>query len=88
MGAFRAMWNSEKAVALGLLVIAATVLVALGKMSVADWQQYTIALSGFYVAGKTVQGIGDAMASAKVEAAKHTAGKTVDGKPEDGTTPL
>lgn len=47
---------SEKAVAAGLLVVAATVFVLIGKISFADWQNYTQNLLGIYVAGKTIQG--------------------------------
>ncbi len=73
MGALKAIWNSEKAVVLGVLVVSATVLVALGRMTVQDWQSYTTWLAGFYVAGKTAQGGISAMADAKVEAAKAAA---------------
>jgi len=48
--------NSEKAIASGVLVIASTVMVALGKMTVAEWQSYTQVLLGIYVGGKTIQG--------------------------------
>lgn len=47
---------SEKGLAGGLLIIGATVLTALGKMTVSDWQTYTLMVFGVYVAGKTVQG--------------------------------
>ncbi len=73
MGALKAIWNSEKAVALGVLVVCATVLVGLGRMSVEDWKSYTTWLAGFYVAGKTAQGGISAMADAKVKAAEAAA---------------
>lgn len=47
---------SEKAVATGLLVIASTVFVLMGKISFPDWQLYTQNVLGIYVVGKTVQG--------------------------------
>ena len=56
MGAIKALLNSEKAVTGGVLVIAATVLVAIGKMPVSMWGDYTQLIFGVYVGGKTVQG--------------------------------
>lgn len=50
------MLNSEKAIAGGVLVIAATILTALGQMTVSDWQSYTQWIFGIYVGGKAVQG--------------------------------
>lgn len=77
LGAVKNLVNSEKAVALGLLVIAATVLAAMGLMTVAEWREYTVWLAGIYVSGKTVQGAVAAMAGAKVEAAKAAANGAV-----------
>jgi hypothetical protein len=72
--------NSEKAVTVGLLVIASTVLTALGEMSVAEWREYTTWMAGFYVAGKTIQSGVDSIASARVEVAEHQAkGLGLDG---------
>lgn len=48
--------NSEKAVASGVLMVGATAMVALGKMSVPEWQEYTLWLLGIYTGGKTIQG--------------------------------
>lgn len=62
LGALKNLWNSEKAVTGGLLVIAATVLTALGHMSIADWREYTVWIFGLYVGGKTVQGAATAIA--------------------------
>lgn len=59
LGALINLLNSEKAVASGALVICATVLVALGQMTVVDWQDFTKWVLGIYVAGKTVQGTAD-----------------------------
>jgi hypothetical protein len=64
MGAFTALLNSEKAVIGGLLTIAATVLTALGHMTVADWTTYTQWIFGIYVVGKTLQGGSTVIASA------------------------
>jgi hypothetical protein len=52
----KALLCSEKALAGGALVIAATILVALGRMTVADWQSYTQIIFYGYAGSKTVQG--------------------------------
>lgn len=78
MDVFKNLIHSEKAVAVGLLMIAATVLTAMGSMSVAEWREYTTWLAGIYVAGKTIQGGVDALATAKVDAAQASASATVD----------
>jgi hypothetical protein len=59
---FKALLGSEKALAGGMLIIAATVLAAMGLMSIPDWQSYTQVIFGTYVAGKTVQGAVSAVA--------------------------
>jgi hypothetical protein len=63
---FKALLGSEKALAGGMLVIAATVLVALGHMTVADWQSYTQIIFVGYIGGKTVQGAVSIWATTKV----------------------
>ena len=55
-GAFRAMANSEKAVAIGLLVVAASAFVAFERMTIEQWIDYTEFMAVTYVGGKTVQG--------------------------------
>lgn len=52
----RDLFHSEKALAGGALIIAATVLVLTGHMTVADWAAYTQVVFLGYVGGKTVQG--------------------------------
>ena len=54
--------NSEKAVASGLAVIAATVFVFLGKISAQEWMSYSQVVLGIYVGGKSVQGAVTALA--------------------------
>lgn len=70
--------GSEKAVAAGLLVVAATVFVLTGKISFADWQTYTTNLLGIYVAGKTIQG------TAAVFAARKPDGGVIIAQPGSG----
>jgi len=62
--------GSEKAIAAGLLVVAATVFVLTGKISFAEWQSYTTNLLGIYVAGKTIQGTAQVFASRTVPPTK------------------
>lgn len=56
--------NSEKAVTVGVLIIAATVLAAVGRMSVAVWVNYTEVLAAIYVGGKTIHGSASVFADA------------------------
>lgn len=69
----KSLLSSEKAIACGLLVIAATVLTALDKMTIDQWLEYTKWLAVIYVSGKTVQGGITALADAKVKSAEHEA---------------
>ena len=57
--------NSEKAVAVGLLVIGATVLAAIGTMTIEQWMGYTKWMATVYVGGKTAHGIAATIAGAK-----------------------
>lgn len=57
MGALVGLWNSEKGLAGGFLVIGATLLVALGHMQVDVWVDYTKWIFGIYVGGKTATAI-------------------------------
>lgn len=52
----KGLMASEKGLAGGILIVAATVLVVIGKMSVQDWQTFSTMIFGTYVAGKTIQG--------------------------------
>lgn len=62
--------SSEKAVAVGLLVVAASVLAALGQMSIEQWTSYTKWLAGIYVSGKAIQGAADSYGKHRAEAAR------------------
>ena len=56
VGALKNLWNSEKGLVGGMLVISATVFVFLGRMNVEQWQEFATWVFGIYVGGKTVQG--------------------------------
>lgn len=56
MSALTNLWHSEKGLAGGLLIVAATVLVVLGHLPSEAWIEYTKWIFGIFVAGKTVQG--------------------------------
>jgi hypothetical protein len=79
LNVFKNFANSEKAVAVGLLIIAATVLTALGKLTVMQWIDYTEVMAGIYVGGKAIQGAASAVASSKtaVNAQAATAAATL-----------
>jgi hypothetical protein len=49
--------DSKKAFAGGLLVIGATVLCAIGKMTVADWQSYTQTIFMVWAGAETANGV-------------------------------
>jgi hypothetical protein len=53
--------GSEKGILALALIIGATVLTALGKMSLAEWQEYTIWIFGIYTGGKAIQGAASAI---------------------------
>lgn len=67
--------NSEKAVAVGVLVIAASVLMGLGKISFEQWMEYTQVLAGIYVGGKAIQGAASSMSQTKEAKAEAAAAK-------------
>ena len=49
--------SSKKAIAAGCLIICATVLVAIGKMTVVDWQGYTKWIFTMYAGAETAHGV-------------------------------
>lgn len=57
--ALKNLLASEKGLAGGVLIICATVLVALDRMDVKLWTEFCQMIFLTYVAGKTVQGIGE-----------------------------
>lgn len=90
LGAFKNLWHSEKAIAVGMLVIAATVLTALGDMTIEQWTEYTKYLVTVYVGGKTIQGVTEMLASRTVTQEKSAvAQKILDTvKPEVTSAPV
>jgi len=60
------MFHSEKGVfAYLLLLIVESVFLILGKISYAEWQEFSLYLAGIYVGGKTIQGAAATVASGK-----------------------
>jgi hypothetical protein len=56
MGAIADLWKSERGIVGLALVIAATVMVALGRLSADQWVDYTKWIFVTYAAAKTVTG--------------------------------
>jgi hypothetical protein len=56
MGAITDLWKSERGLLALAIIIAATVLASLGKMTVADWQTFITGIFITYAAGKTITG--------------------------------
>jgi hypothetical protein len=56
MSVLKELLSSEKAIFVGLLIVAATVLTGMGKMTIDQWIAYTEWMAVTYVAGKTIQG--------------------------------
>ncbi len=52
----KALINSEKALASGVLMIFSCIFVLMGQMSVQEWTDYTQWILGIYITGKTIQG--------------------------------
>lgn len=65
--------GSEKAIACGVLVVAATVLVGMGQMTIDQWIDYTKVIAVVYVGGKTVQGAATVLADSRVKVAEQKA---------------
>lgn len=61
MGAFADLFNSERGLLTVSLVIAVTVLCAIGKIDPADWTSYTKWALLIYTAGKTATGVTSAI---------------------------
>lgn len=61
----KSLLNSEKALAAGALILAATALVIFNKMTVGEWQSFAEVIFLGYVSGKTVQGAVATWADAK-----------------------
>ena len=56
------LFRSEKAVVAFTILLAITVFVALGKMTVDEWRVDALWILGIYTGGKTAQGVADAVA--------------------------
>lgn len=56
MGAITDLWKSERGLLAVLIIVAATVLTALSKMTISDWQTFVTGIFITYAAGKTVTG--------------------------------
>lgn len=54
MGAITDLWRSERGLLAVLIIIAASVFVAIGKMPVASWETFVMVIFGTYAAGKTI----------------------------------
>jgi hypothetical protein len=63
MQALKDLLKSERGLIGLALLIGATTLTALGRMSVDQWQTYSMVIFGTYVAGKTVSGVAYAITS-------------------------
>ncbi len=68
--------NSEKGIIAIALLIGATVLASIGKMTIASWQDYSIWIFGIYTGGKSIQG-----------AAAHLAGSAKEPDTDKAVTP-
>jgi hypothetical protein len=56
MGAITDLWKSERGILAVLIIVAASVLAGLDKMTVSDWQTFVTGIFITYAAGKTVTG--------------------------------
>jgi hypothetical protein len=54
---FKGLLASKKALAGGLLVIGSTVLTAIGKMTVAEWREYTTWIFVAWAGAETLNGV-------------------------------
>jgi hypothetical protein len=65
MGAITDLWKSERGLVTCLLLVCATVLVALGQMTVDQWVDFSKWIAVVYVGGKTVTSAVETMTAAK-----------------------
>lgn len=65
MGAITDLWKSERGLLAVLLVVGATVLTALGHMTVAEWRDYTVWIFGIYAGAKTATGVAEVVVGTK-----------------------
>jgi uncharacterized transporter YbjL len=56
MGALTDLWKSERGLLAVLIIIAATVLTAVGQMTIDMWKEITLWIFGLYAGSKTVTG--------------------------------
>ena len=56
MGAITDLWKSERGLLAVLIIVAATILAAIGDMTVSEWQTFVTGIFITYAAGKTVTG--------------------------------
>lgn len=80
MGALKDLWYSERGLLGLVLILAVTVLCALGRITETQWLDYTWKIFLTYASAKTVSGAVDT-------ATKNLAGKSGD-PPAGGTTPV
>lgn len=76
-GAIKDLLNSEKAVAGGAIVVCATVLVALGMMTIAEWKELVQWTFAFYVGGKTLTSVAAIVTKKSEPIAEAKAGEPV-----------
>jgi hypothetical protein len=69
MQALSDLFKSVRGLFALLLVAAATVLCAVGKLSVSDWREMALYVFGIYVGGKTISGTAAAIVGGKRDAA-------------------
>lgn len=80
MGAIKDLWNSERGLLGLVLILAVTVLCAVGRISETQWLDYTWKIFLAYASSKTVTGAVDV-------ATKNLAGKDGDPPASSSTTP-
>lgn len=59
MGAITNLWKSERGLLAILLIISATVLAGLNRMSIEAWREFALYVFGIYAAGRTLTGAVD-----------------------------
>lgn len=73
MGAITNLWRSERGILAVLLVISATVLASLNRMSIDAWRDFSLYVFGIYATTRTVTGAVDLVVTAKRDSAAASA---------------
>ena len=69
MGALTDLWKSERGLLAVAIIIAATVLTAMGTMSITTWQETVVGVFGLYAVSKGATGVATVIRDGRIRTA-------------------